>query len=92
MAHRLIVVDDNSPDGTGEIADELAAAVETPASTEVQALIAEVNAKRKAKFEETAAKTGATLEQVRVRFYQLAVQKTRPGNYYQDPDGRWMKK
>jgi uncharacterized protein YdbL (DUF1318 family) len=69
----------------------LAAVTDTP-SADVKALIAEVNRKRKAEFESTAAKTGATLDQVRVRFYQLAVQRTAPGHYYQDPGGRWVRK
>ncbi len=68
------------------------AAVKTPASAEVRALIQEVNGKRRAEFERTAASTGATLEQVALRFYELAVQRTAPGNYYQDPSGRWQKK
>jgi uncharacterized protein YdbL (DUF1318 family) len=76
----------------GEANTGYLAAVEQPASAEVRALIQEVNAKRKAEFERTAKSTGATLEQVAFRFYELAVQKTAPGHYYQDPSGRWMKK
>ncbi len=68
------------------------AAVANPASSEVRALIEAVNAKRKAKFENTAKKTGATVAQVRQRFYEIAVQKTAAGNYYQDKNGRWKKK
>ena len=68
------------------------AAVETPPSSEVQALIADVNAKRKAKFENTAKKTGTTVAQVSNRFYELAVQKTAAGHYYQDRNGNWKKK
>ena len=67
-------------------------AVETPASAEVKALIANVNAKRKAQFERAARKTNTTVPQVANRFYELAVQKTRPGHYYQDRNGRWKKK
>jgi uncharacterized protein YdbL (DUF1318 family) len=67
-------------------------AVGSSPSSEVRALIADVNSKRKAEFESTAAKTGATLEQVRARFYQLAVQKTATGHYYQDAGGSWKKK
>jgi hypothetical protein len=51
-----------------------------------------VNAKRKAKFQQTANDTSATVEQVAYRFYELAVQKTKPGNYYQDAGGAWKKK
>lgn len=75
----------------GEANTGYLAAVGTP-SAEVKALIAEVNEKRKAEFERTAKKTGATLEQVRVRFYELAVQRTAPGHYYQDASGSWKRK
>jgi hypothetical protein len=76
----------------GEANTGYLAAVQMPASAEVRALIADVNAKRKASFENTARKTGATVEQVAYRFYELAVQKTAAGNYYQDAGGRWQKK
>ena len=68
------------------------AAVKQPASAEVQALIKDVNAKRKAKFEEAASRTGTTPAQVSNRFYELAVQKTASGHYYQDAGGSWKKK
>ena len=73
----------------GEANTGYIAAVQTPASAEVRALIAQVNKKRKARFNATAAKTGTTVPQVANRFYELAVQKTAPGNYYQDKSGRW---
>ena len=76
----------------GEANSGYLAAVQTPASAEVRALIADVNGKRRAQFESTAKKTGATVEQVAYRFYELAVQKTAPGHYYQDTSGRWQKK
>jgi uncharacterized protein YdbL (DUF1318 family) len=74
----------------GEASTGYIAAVQTPASAEVRALIADVNSKRKARFESTAQKTGTTVVQVANRFYELAVQKTAPGNYYQDSSGRWQ--
>jgi len=76
----------------GEARTGYLAAVKTPVSDEVRALIAEVNAKRKAEFTETANRTDATLEQVQFRFWELAVQRTKPGNYYQDANGQWQKK
>ena len=76
----------------GEASTGYVAAVKTPASAEVEALIADVNQKRKAKFASTAEKSGATVEQVQARFHELAVQKTKPGHYYQDASGRWKKK
>ncbi len=76
----------------GEANTGYIAAVQSPASAEVRALIADVNGKRKTRFESTAKKTGTTVAQVANRFYELAVQKTAPGNYYQDSGGRWQKK
>ena len=76
----------------GEANTGFLAPVKQPASAEVRALIADVNAKRRAQFERTAKNTGATVEQVRVRFYELAVQKTRSGHYYQDRNGAWKRK
>ena len=76
----------------GEANTGFVAAVQTPASAEVLVLIADVNQKRKAQFNATADKTGTTVAQVAHRFYELAVQKTAPGNYYQDEGGRWKKK
>ena len=76
----------------GEANTGYVAAVKSPASAEVRALLADVNAKRKAEFEATAKKTGAETDQVAIRFYELAVQKTAPGGYYQDSSGRWKKK
>jgi len=76
----------------GEANTGFLAAVHVPASAEVRALIADVNAKRRARFDATARKTGATISQVAHRFYELAVQRTAPGNYYQDSGGNWKKK
>jgi uncharacterized protein YdbL (DUF1318 family) len=76
----------------GESNSGYLAAVTVPASADVQALISSVNAKRKAQFEKTANKTKTTVAQVSHRFYELAVQKTKAGNYYQDAGGRWKRK
>jgi hypothetical protein len=76
----------------GEANSGYLAAVQSSASAEVRALIADVNAKRKSSFQNTAQNTGASVAQVANRFYELAVQKTSPGNYYQDASGRWRKK
>jgi len=76
----------------GEANTGYLAAVGAAPSAEVKALIDDVNRKRKAEFQRTAEKTGATPEQVRVRFYELAVQRTQPGHYYQDASGNWKRK
>ena len=76
----------------GEANSGYLAAVKKPASADVNALIASVNSKRRAEFQKTAKKTNATLAQVTHRFYELAVQRTKPGNFYQDASGRWKRK
>jgi len=76
----------------GEANTGYLAAVKQPPNAEVKALISSVNAKRKAQFERTAKKTNITARQVSNRFYELAIEKTRPGHYYQDASGNWQKK
>jgi uncharacterized protein YdbL (DUF1318 family) len=76
----------------GEANTGYLAAVTSSPSGEVKALISEVNEKRKAQFKRAAEKTGATLEQVRFRFYELAVERTQSGHYYQDQAGNWKRK
>jgi uncharacterized protein YdbL (DUF1318 family) len=88
-----IDIDDAKAQGlVGEAMTGYLAPVRVPASAEVQALIDDVNRKRKALFEQTAAKTNTSLVQVSHRFYELAVERTAPGNYYQDASGRWVRK
>jgi uncharacterized protein YdbL (DUF1318 family) len=76
----------------GEANTGYLAAVQGSPSAEVEALISSVNARRKSQFEQTAKKTNTTTAQVSNRFYELAVQKTKPGHYYQDRDDHWKKK
>ncbi len=76
----------------GEANSGYLAAVKAPASADVKALISSVNAKRRAEFERTARNTSTTVTQVSHRFYELAVQRTRAGNYYQGAGGRWKRK
>ncbi len=76
----------------GEANSGYLAAVKKPVSAEVTALLADVNAKRKAKFQSAAQKTGTTVAQVSNRFYELAVQKTAAGHYFQAKNGAWKKK
>ena len=76
----------------GESQSGYLAAVKSPASAEVKSLIADVNNKRKVQFEKTAQKTSTTVAQVANRFYELAIQKTEAGHYYQDAGRKWVKK
>ena len=61
-------------------------------NTEVMNLVKTINNKRKAKFQQTATKTGATLDQVQLRFYERAIEATKPNHFYQDKGGNWIKK
>jgi uncharacterized protein YdbL (DUF1318 family) len=76
----------------GEANSGYLAAVQGSVSGEVRALIADVNGKRKSKFQDTAKKNGVSVAQVANRFYELAVRNTDAGHYYQDTGGRWRKK
>jgi len=76
----------------GESRSGYLAAVNSSPSAEVNSLIADVNKKRRTQFEKTAQKTSATVAQVANRFYELAVQKTESGHYYQASGGKWVRK
>jgi len=60
-------------------------------SSEVMALISDINAKRKAKYQELATKNGINLEQVEVLAAKKAFEKTETGHYLQ-VNGQWVKK
>lgn len=59
---------------------------------ELKALVTNINNKRKAKFTSVAQKSGATTEQVALRFYERAKTATKSGNFYQNASGNWVKK
>ena len=65
--------------------------VPAEASAEVRALIADVNTKRKAKYQSIAAQNNAGLETVELLAGKKAIEKTRPGHYIQSATG-WKKK
>lgn len=76
----------------GERNDGYVGYVTKTPTNEVKALVKSINNKRKSVFQETAGKTGATIDQVALRFYQRAVDATKPNHYYQDANGSWIKK
>ena len=61
------------------------------ASGDVQALVEDVNAKRRARYQALAEQHGIPLEVVEGRAGQKAIQKTQPGNYVME-SGAWRKK
>ena len=61
-------------------------------SNDVIKLIKSVNNKRKIKYAEIAEKNNLNPADVAKLGYKKAVEKTSSGNYYQDSEGRWLKK
>ena len=62
------------------------------ASAEVKALMQDINAKRKVKYAEIAAKVGKSLNIVEQLAGQKAIEKTEAGHFVQSSDGSWVKK
>lgn len=61
-------------------------------SPEVNALIASINAQRRAKYLEIAARNGAPLDVVEALAGKTAIDKTAAGRYIRMPGGQWLKK
>lgn len=74
----------------GESTNGYLEAVKTP-SAEVKALIGEVNAKRKEKYLEIAARNNITLKDVEQLAGKKAIEKSEAGSYVKD-NGVWKKK
>ena len=74
----------------GEQANGYLGAVTTP-SAEVRALVKDVNAKRRAKYQQIATKNNISMTDVEALAGQKALEKTAPGNYIK-PAGSWRKK
>ena len=66
--------------------------VRDDAPDDVKALVKDVNAKRKARYQQIADQQGAPLAEVEKVGGQTAIEKTRPGHYVKDASGRWRKK
>jgi uncharacterized protein YdbL (DUF1318 family) len=75
----------------GERADGYVAAVKGDPSKEVKALVAEVNAKRRAHYEEIAKRNGAPVEAVAMLAGQKLVANAASGQYVDSGNG-WVKK
>jgi uncharacterized protein YdbL (DUF1318 family) len=59
---------------------------------DVRALIADINAKRRQKYEQVARTNGTSLDVVEALAGKTAIQKTPPGQYVRSASGRWIKK
>jgi hypothetical protein len=74
----------------GETTNGYLAAVKSP-SPEVSALIESINAKRKEKFKEIAARNNTSLEAVEQLAGKKAIEKSTPGSYVK-VGGSWQQK
>ena len=62
-----------------------------PANAEAQALIEDVNQKRRQAYEEIAKRNGTNIQAVQTLAGEKAIQNTKPGNFVEGAGG-WMKK
>ena len=62
------------------------------AAAEVQALVNDVNQKRRQMYEDIARRNSTKLEAVEMLAGKTAIDQTRPGNFVRSPSGQWVKK
>lgn len=63
----------------------------TSGNADVQALVSDINQKRKQAYEEIARRNGTSLNSVETLAGEKAIQNTKPGNMVEGPGG-WVKK
>jgi uncharacterized protein YdbL (DUF1318 family) len=76
----------------GEKPDGYIGLVRNDAPLDIQALVREVNSKRRTEYERIAQRQGAPLSEVEKVGGNTAIEKTRPGHYIMDSSGRWRRK
>lgn len=76
----------------GERRDGYLGVVAPSAGTGVHALVADVNARRKANYEAIARKNGTALATVQALAAEKTLNMTAPGHYIQDENGQWVRK
>jgi uncharacterized protein YdbL (DUF1318 family) len=76
----------------GEQANGYLGLVTQNAPANIKKLVSETNAKRKAGYQQIAAKQGTSLTEVEKVGGNTAIEKTLKGNYIQDASGTWYKK
>jgi uncharacterized protein YdbL (DUF1318 family) len=66
--------------------------VQPGASAEIQALVNDVNQKRRQMYEDIARRNSTKLEAVEMLAGQTAIDNTRAGNFVRSPSGQWVRK
>lgn len=76
----------------GEQPNGYLGSVQPGAAAAVQALVADINQKRRQTYEDIAQRNGTGLDAVEMLAGKTAVEQTRPGHFIQLPSGQWRKK
>jgi uncharacterized protein len=76
----------------GEQVDGYLGLVQASAPAEVQALVAEVNTRRRTAYEEIATKNGTPVETVARLAGAKLIERAAPGEYVRDDTGAWKQK
>ena len=76
----------------GERPDGLVAAVSPNVPADIMSLIQSVNAKRMEKYQQISNEKGVPVEQVGAITGEKIIAKLKPGWYYMDASGNWVKK
>jgi len=76
----------------GEMPTGYLGLVRQDAPQDVKTLVADVNSKRKQRYQQIAKQQGAPLGDVEKVGGQTAIDMTAPGNYVMDSAGRWVRK
>jgi uncharacterized protein YdbL (DUF1318 family) len=76
----------------GELQSGYLAPIEGKDSAEVSKLVSTINSKRKAEYHKIAQTSGTTLSAVEALAGKKAIEKTLPGNYVQNTNGKMQKK
>ncbi len=66
--------------------------VQPGAPAEVQALVNDVNQKRRQTYEDISRRNATKLEAVEMLAGKTAIDNTKPGHFIQRPSGQWVKK
>ncbi|MDO6499224.1 YdbL family protein [Photobacterium sanguinicancri] len=76
----------------GETNSGFVAPITSSPSSEVRRLVSTVNTQREASYKRISVSHGLSPSEVGRLAYKKAIEKTRPGHYYQNSSGKWVKK
>ncbi len=94
LANTALALDLDSAKAAGLIGEQIngyLGVVNKPASSEAEALVKDINSKRRAKYQEIATKNGTDLSAVEKQAGQKLIEKTASGHYI-NTGSSWQKK